>query len=131
MLSSTFKLEHSPGGSDFLAAFANEMHLCAAFLRVKKREMSKSAEIEVSIQFTINPLEKIEVETPGYSLDVVIRAGEGIHALDQIDPKNEHRSFAQYLSNMLQQTCGIVRFKVPNCRSRKEAHTGQRENRFW
>ena len=72
-----------------LVLAADQMHLDAALDRVPDRAMLERSQIEVSIQFAIDPAQQVQIERRGDALGVVIGRDQGRLVLRQIQPNKE------------------------------------------
>src|SRR5579864_277780 len=100
---------------------ADQVHLDAMAVAVIDRAMNEGADVEVTAELAVDPVQHIEIETRGDAGGVVIGVVECPLVLLEIDADHHAGAFAQNGARALEEFAGLARLEIAKCRARKKA----------
>src|ERR1700680_2850533 len=96
------------------------MHLDAPFLRVPPRLVTKSLQIKISAQLSVDAPENIQIERRGHSSRIVVRQDLGLDVLLQVCPQQQRVSRQQSLAQLAQKHIPRVAIEISDRASQKQ-----------
>ena len=91
---------------------ALQVHLHARAAAVPQRDVTEGIEIEVRLQFAVQPRQNVLVEGRRDSLRVVVRGNENLRTLGEVGAQQQRVARAQRAAYAAQQADGIVGLEV-------------------
>src|SRR5471032_773358 len=99
------------------------MHFDRELVGVPTSFMAERVGLEVRAQFTVHPLEQVEVEGRGDPVSVVICWKEEVQSLAEVDPDDSASAFPELAPHAPEKRDRFVLGEVAEGRTRKEAET--------
>jgi len=114
------KLETPVADVHVLIDPAAQMHFYPAHAFVEEGLVLEVDDAEVCAQFTIDPLQQIEVESGGVTHCVVVGPVKALGPLEQVDAQNDKPPGTDQPRNITKECLDFIRLEIPDARSGKK-----------